>query len=125
MFTIDNISFYNDADLANDLTSEGDWKRRGLYIGPDVSSLVRCEMCDADGGYAQFDNLDENVQAEFESFLEERGVNSSLALLIPEFAEHKEQQYVMLYDVRCFADLYDVQREYLTWLQSVKGFLEK
>ena len=37
MFTIDNISFYNDAKLATDLTSEGDWKRRGLYIGPDVS----------------------------------------------------------------------------------------
>lgn len=40
----------------------------------------------------QFDNLDEAVQAEFETFLEERGINSSLALLIPDLAEHKEQK---------------------------------
>lgn len=55
---------------------------------------------------SQFDNLDENVQAEFETFLEERGVDSSLALLIPDLAEHKEQ------------------KEYLTWLNSVKTFVE-
>lgn len=41
----------------------------------------------------QFDNLDEGVQAEFESFLDERGINSSLALFIPDLAEYK---YVLL-----------------------------
>ncbi|KAK4700154.1 hypothetical protein P7C70_g6100, partial [Phenoliferia sp. Uapishka_3] len=88
LFSISNISFYNDAKLANGLTAEDDWKRQGLYIGPD------------------FQNLDEAVQTEFENYLEERGINSDLALFIPDFAEYKEQ------------------KEYLTWLTSVKKFVE-
>ena len=35
-FVIENISFYDDASLGTDLTAEADWKRRGLYIGPQV-----------------------------------------------------------------------------------------
>lgn len=41
------------------------------------------------GAPDQFDNLDEGVQTEFENFLEERGINSSLALFIPDLAEYK------------------------------------
>ncbi|BGO91157.1 hypothetical protein NBRC10512_005749 [Rhodotorula toruloides] len=89
MFTINNISFYPDADLALGMSSEDDWKRQGLYMGP------------------AFDNLDEAVQTEFEEYLEERGINSSLALLIPDLAEWKEQ------------------KEYVRWLEGIKGFLEK
>ncbi|KAK4056005.1 Mitochondrial acidic protein mam33 [Microbotryomycetes sp. JL221] len=85
MFTINNISFYNDADLATGMTSEDDWKRQGLYMGP------------------AFDNLDEGVQSEFENFLEERGIDSSLALFIPDLAEYKE---------------------YISWLNSVHKFVE-
>jgi complement component 1 Q subcomponent-binding protein len=33
-FVIDNISFYKDEKVAEDMTAEGDWKRRGIYIGP-------------------------------------------------------------------------------------------
>jgi complement component 1 Q subcomponent-binding protein len=73
-FTIDNVSFYPTAALGTELTAEADWKRRGLYIGP------------------QFDTLDVGVQEELEKFLAERGINESLALFIPEFAEHKEQK---------------------------------
>lgn len=40
----------------------------------------------------QFDTLDVGVQEEFEKFLQERGINESLALFIPEYAEYKEQQ---------------------------------
>jgi hypothetical protein len=32
------------------------------------------------------------VQELFERYLEERGVNSALALFVPEYAEHKEQK---------------------------------
>ena len=39
-FVVENVSFYNDAKLATDLTAEADWKRRGLYIGPQVCLLV-------------------------------------------------------------------------------------
>jgi complement component 1 Q subcomponent-binding protein len=87
-FLVDNISFYHDAKLATDLTADADWKRRGLYIGP------------------QFDSLDVAVQEEFEKWLHERGVNESLATFIWEFSEYREQ------------------KEYVTWLENVKGFVE-
>lgn len=73
-FLVDNISFYPEAKLGTELTAEADWKRRGLYIGP------------------QFDSLDLAVQEEFEKWMNERGVNESLATFIPEYSEYKEQK---------------------------------
>lgn len=73
-FIVDNLSYYADAKTGTELTAEADWKRRGLYIGP------------------QFDTLDVSVQEAFEQFLQERGINENLALFIPEYAEHKEQK---------------------------------
>ncbi|EIM88979.1 regulatory protein suaprga1 [Stereum hirsutum FP-91666 SS1] len=87
-FIVDNISFYGDKALATELTAEADWKRRGLYIGP------------------QFDTLDVSVQDEFDKFLEERGINESLAFFVPEYAEFKEQ------------------KEYVRWLNNVKTFID-
>ena len=72
-FLVENVSFYSDTEVGTQLTAEADWKRRGLYLGPT------------------FENLDPAVQDEFEKFLDERGVNESLALFIPDYAEHKEQ----------------------------------
>ncbi|GAA5943131.1 Mam33p [Sporobolomyces koalae] len=88
-FLINNIAFYPDADVALGMKAEDDWKRQGLYMGP------------------AFDNLDEGVQSEFENFLEERGVNSALALIIPDLAEWKEQ------------------KEYVAWLKGTQQFLEQ
>ena len=73
-FIIENISFYDDTKVGTELTAEADWKRRGLYIGPS------------------FEQLDPNVQEEFEKFLDERGVGESLSMFIPDYAEHKEQK---------------------------------
>ncbi|CAO1625061.1 unnamed protein product [Parajaminaea phylloscopi] len=73
-FRIENISFYKDANLASELTAEADWKRRGLYIGP------------------QFPTLDDSLQEQFQAFLEERGIDDDLALFVPMFAEYKEQK---------------------------------
>ncbi|EUC66732.1 glycoprotein [Rhizoctonia solani AG-3 Rhs1AP] len=86
---VDNISFYRDAKLATELTSEADWKRRGLYIGP------------------QFDHLDTNVQEEFERYLDERGIGADLALFIPDYSEYKEQkEYIKwLQSVKSFIDV--------------------
>ncbi|KAG8744891.1 Mitochondrial acidic protein mam33 [Ceratobasidium sp. 414] len=86
---VDNVSFYKDAKLATDLTSEADWKRRGLYIGP------------------QFDHLDVGVQEEIERFLDERGIGGELAIFVGEYSEYKEQkEYVKwLQSVKLFIDL--------------------
>jgi complement component 1 Q subcomponent-binding protein len=88
MFVIENISFYDEVNLGTELTAEADWKRRGLYIGP------------------QFETLDIAVQEEFEKYLQERGINASVATFIPEYAAHKEQQ------------------EYVKWLNKVNTFIE-
>jgi len=87
-FVIENISFYDDAKLGTELTAEADWKRRGLYIGPE------------------FETLDSGVQDEFEKYLQERGINTSVASFIPQYAAHKEQH------------------EYVKWLGKVKNFID-
>ena len=40
VFTLDNIAYYPDAKLATELTADADWKRRGLYIGPQVRVVL-------------------------------------------------------------------------------------
>ncbi|KAJ9120902.1 hypothetical protein QFC22_002837 [Naganishia vaughanmartiniae] len=87
-FIIDNTSFYPEKALAEDMTAEGDWRRRGTYVGP------------------RFDHLDEEVQSQFEQFLEERDVNGNLAMFIPLYCEYKEQ------------------KEYVSWLGNVKNFID-
>jgi complement component 1 Q subcomponent-binding protein len=87
-FAIENLSYYDDAKTGTDLTAEADWNRRGLYIGP------------------QFDTLDVGVQDAFDQYLNERGVNDSVAFFIPEYASYKEQQ------------------EYVKWLAKVKNFVD-
>ncbi|KAH8108802.1 mitochondrial glycoprotein, partial [Phellopilus nigrolimitatus] len=72
-FLVENVSSYGDTRVGAELTSEADWKHRGLYLGPT------------------FENLDPGVQDEFERLLDERGVNESLTLFIPDYAELKEQ----------------------------------
>lgn len=64
---------------------------------------------DDDGGTEfsgpHFDELDENLQAEFERFLEERGVSPSLGGALAALAEDKEA------------------REYAAWLTKVRDFV--
>ena len=81
-FVIDNVFFFKDAELADAKTAELDWKRRNLYEGPP------------------FGNLDEELQVLLEKYLDERGVNTALAVWVPEYIDFKEQ------------------REYLDWLSS-------
>lgn len=64
-------------------------------------------------------------------YLDERGINSGLALFLPDLAEYKEQKWVhysfiILYLYVAFwnADTFVLFSEYLSWLKQVKGFLE-
>lgn len=84
---IDNVCYFKDAELADAKTAELDWKRRHLYEGPP------------------FGNLDEELQVLLERYLDERGVNTALALWVPEYIDFKEQ------------------REYLNWLSSESNIL--
>ncbi|KAI8137895.1 mitochondrial glycoprotein [Fennellomyces sp. T-0311] len=84
---IESVMYYKDNKLAGEQSAEADWQRRGLYIGP------------------QFAELDENLQALFARYLEERGVNAGLAAFLPDYVEYKEQ------------------KEYVHWLDSMKTFI--
>lgn len=85
-FLIEDLYYFPSADLADPATAEKDWSRRTLYTGPP------------------FNNLDEDLQILLEKYLEERGINTRLALFIPDYIDHKEQ------------------KEYVRWLNS-KSFL--
>ena len=53
------------------------------------------------------DQLDENLQDVFITYLTERGFTPELASFIPAYIEHKEQ------------------KEYVNWLANVKAFVSK
>ncbi|RKP15126.1 mitochondrial glyco protein [Piptocephalis cylindrospora] len=82
------VRYINDATTALANTAEGDWKRRYLYAGP------------------QYGQLDENVQLQFDQWLAERGIDTGIAVFLPNYMEYKEQ------------------KEYVRWLAQVKGFVQ-
>nr|GAT61190.1 predicted protein [Mycena chlorophos] len=83
-----NVTYFKSREVATELTMESDFKRRTVYSGPI------------------FESLDAGLQDSFATFLDERGLNASLAEFIPAYAEHKEQQ------------------EYVDWLDGVSKFVE-
>ncbi|KAL9122051.1 MAG: hypothetical protein Q9187_001398 [Circinaria calcarea] len=85
---IENVYYYPTASLADPQSADGDWARRSMYTGP------------------QFGNLDQDLQVLLERYLEERGINTALALWVPEYIDFKEQ------------------REYLDWLANIKSFVD-
>ncbi|KAL1990119.1 hypothetical protein VTN49DRAFT_5958 [Thermomyces lanuginosus] len=87
VFDIEDVAYFPKADLAYAKTAEKDWDRQSLYGGPP------------------FENLDEELQKYFELYLEERGINSELANVIPDYIQVKEQN------------------EYVRWLENVKSFV--
>ena len=80
---IENVHYFPKAELADAKTADQDWTRQGLYTGPP------------------FSNLDEEVQVLLERYIEERGINTALALWVPEYIDYKEQ------------------REYIKWLSGM------
>jgi len=88
MLVIDNVYYYTDASHAHAKTAEKVHERQDLYVGPP------------------FSNLDEDLQVLLERYLDERGINTTLALFVPDYIDMKEQ------------------KEYLRWLENVKGFVE-
>jgi len=71
---IEDIYFFPKAELAEAKTAEEDHARRSLYTGPP------------------FGQLDEELQVLLENYLEERGINTAMALFIPDYIDMKEQK---------------------------------
>ncbi|KAG9247476.1 mitochondrial glycoprotein [Calycina marina] len=87
MIVIENVYYYKDAAHAHAKTVEKVHERQDLYVGPP------------------FNNLDEDLQVLLERYLEVRGVNTALAVFVPDYIDLKEQ------------------KEYLRWLGDVKEFV--
>lgn len=85
---VENMYYYNDPAVAHAATPEAEHKGRDIYPGPP------------------FGTLDEDLQLLMETYLDERGINSTLAVFVPDYMDVKEQ------------------REYLAWLNNVKGFVD-
>jgi len=85
---IDNVYYYTNAAHAHAKSAEKAHERQELYVGPP------------------FGNLDEDLQILLERYLDERGINTALALFVPDYIDMKEQ------------------KEYLRWLSNVKSFVE-
>ncbi|KAI9020494.1 mitochondrial glycoprotein [Hyaloraphidium curvatum] len=88
-FLIDAVNLGSDSALMLEDSASADWKRSGLYGGP------------------VFEELDDDLQALFAKYLEDRGFNGDLAEFIAAYIEYKEQN------------------EYVRWLQAVGQFVEK
>jgi len=84
---IENVYHYVDASHAHAKTAEKIAERHDLYVGPP------------------FGNLDEELQVLLEQYLDERGINTALAIFVPDYIDMKEQ------------------KEYLRWLSNVKDFV--
>lgn len=80
--SVHNVFYYPKSELASAETAELDWSASKLYSGPP------------------FGNLDQDLQLLLERYLDERGINTELALWIPDYIDFKEQ------------------REYVDWLSS-------
>lgn len=74
MINIENVYYFQKAEFADAKTAEQDWARRLLYSGPP------------------FGNLDQDLQVLLERYLDERGINTALALWVPEYIDLKEQR---------------------------------
>jgi complement component 1 Q subcomponent-binding protein len=88
MVQIQNLHHYADAALAHGQTADSIHKAQSLYLGPP------------------FENLDEDLQVYLERYLDERGINTAMAVFVPEYIDMKEQN------------------EYVKWLSNVKTFVE-
>jgi complement component 1 Q subcomponent-binding protein len=86
-FEILEVSHFANAELASGETAEKDWLRHTQYSGP------------------VFNGLDEDLKSMFDRYLEERGFNTELANIIPEYLTAKEQA------------------EYSRWLGNLKSFV--
>lgn len=87
-FTANSVTHLPSADLPEAQIADEPLSSEKVYAGPP------------------FPQLDDDLQALLENYLNDRGVNTELALFIPEYIDVKEQ------------------KEYLAWLKKVKDFVE-
>lgn len=77
--TIDNIYYFPSAEMLEAKTADADYSRRSIYTGPP------------------FGQLDEDLQVLFERYLEERGINTAMALFLQEYIVSSPPPYTFVH----------------------------
>jgi len=85
---VEEVFYLQNPDLAEPDTTEKMRARQQVYAGPP------------------FGNLDSDLQAMLERYLDERGIDPELANFVPDYIDYKEQ------------------REYVQWLENMKDFVD-
>lgn len=85
---IEYVHFYPRADLIDPKTSETVKEAQNVYGGPP------------------FPYLDAELQQMYETYVQERGIDTQLSLFLSRYVDYKEQ------------------REYVQWLQNMKVFVD-
>jgi complement component 1 Q subcomponent-binding protein len=88
MIDIHQVFYHPDASYASDKLAQVIHERQEMYTGPP------------------FSNLDEDLQLLFDKYLDERGINTALALFVPDYIDLKEQ------------------KEYARWLSKMRDFID-
>jgi len=85
---IEYVHFYPRAELIDPKTSEAVKEAQNVYGGPP------------------FPYLDADLQAMYETYVQERGIDTQLSMFLLRYVDYKEQ------------------REYVQWLDSMKKFID-
>lgn len=96
LIVIEQVYYYKDSSRLVDVTTSMDLKDASKAEDASTTSEPKGDPYTG----PPFGNLDEDLQVLFEKYLEERGINTQLALFVPEYIDYKEQ------------------REYLSWLSG-------
>lgn len=96
LIQIENVSYFDKAELANANTAEKEWTRQSLYAGPP------------------FGNLDEELQILLERYLDERGIDAALASFVPDYIDYKEQKEYVRWLGSKFKPFIYIQTMYLS-----------
>merc|ERR1712000_91828 len=85
---VDNMHYFDDADVAKVESPEAAHKRAEVHPGPP------------------FGTLDDDLQVLVERYLEERGISQTLAVFVPDYVDVKEQKEYLrwLSNVKGFVD---------------------
>lgn len=85
---VDNMHYFDDANVAKVESPEAAHKRAEVYPGPP------------------FGTLDDDLQVLVERYLEERGISQTLAVFVPDYVDVKEQKEYLrwLSNVKGFVD---------------------
>lgn len=81
---VENINYFASADLIEPKSTEQIREAQSVYEAPP------------------FDNLDQELQSMIYQYLEDRGIDTELAVSLPEYVNFKEQrEYVQWLDSEC------------------------